>query len=312
MGKYVLQRVMYMMITLFLIVSITFLLLQLMPGTPFNDAKLTDAQKEIMETKYGLNDPLPMKYARYMINVMKGDFGNSFIYSNKPVMGMIKDRIKNSAIIGGQALLFGSVVGIMFGIVAALNRNKFWDHVTTIFAVLGVSIPLFVLGALMSFYIGVELELLPVVYSKEPGKMFLSTIMPTLAMSVFVISNIARFMRTELIEVLGTDYILLAKAKGLSRPVIIWKHALRNALIPIITIMGPMVVGLISGSTVIERIFAVPGLGNMLVNAINTNDYFVILAEATVFSAMFVFSVLIVDLLYGVVDPRIRVTGGGE
>ena len=312
MAKYIAQRVVYMLITLFLIVSITFLLLQFMPGSPFKDEKLTDEQKEILNEKYGLSDPLPVKYLRYMGNVVRLDFGVSFKYSNKPVADMISERVVNSARIGIQALIFGTFVGIMLGIIAALNRNSFWDHVTTVIAVMGVSIPGFVLGALIQQYFGVTLKILPVVYDKTPGRMFLSTIMPTFALSVFVISSIARFMRTELIEVLGTDYVLLAQAKGLSKPVVIWKHAIRNALIPVITIMGPMTVSLLVGGTVIERIFGVPGLGNMMVSAIQTNDYFVILAEATFFSTLFVTAILVVDILYGVVDPRIRVAGGGE
>jgi len=283
-----------------------------MPGSPFKDEKLTDEQKQILNEKYGLNDPLPVKYLRYMGNVIRLDFGVSFKYSNKPVSDMISERVVNSARIGIQALLFGTFVGIMLGIIAALNRNRFWDHVTTVIAVLGVSIPGFVLGALIQQYFGVTLKILPVVYDKAPGRMMLSTIMPTFALSVFVISSIARFMRTELIEVLGTDYVLLAQAKGLSKPVVIWKHAIRNALIPVITIMGPMTVSLLVGGTVIERIFGVPGLGNMMVTAIQTNDYFVILAEATFFSTLFVTAILVVDILYGVVDPRIRVAGGGE
>jgi len=283
-----------------------------MPGSPFKDEKLTDEQKEILNEKYGLSDPLPVKYLRYMGNVVRLDFGVSFKYSNKPVADMISERVVNSARIGIQALIFGTFVGIMLGIIAALNRNSFWDHVTTVIAVMGVSIPGFVLGALIQQYFGVTLKILPVVYDKTPGRMFLSTIMPTFALSVFVISSIARFMRTELIEVLGTDYVLLAQAKGLSKPVVIWKHAIRNALIPVITIMGPMTVSLLVGGTVIERIFGVPGLGNMMVSAIQTNDYFVILAEATFFSTLFVTAILVVDILYGVVDPRIRVAGGGE
>jgi len=284
------------------------MLLQYMPGSPFNDEKLTNEQRAILNEKYGLNDPIPVKYIRYLGKILRGDFGVSFKYSNKPVTDMILNRVKHSAIIGLQALVFGSIIGVLLGIVAALNRNSFWDHVTTLVAVLGVSIPSFVLAALLQQWFGVGLKILPVVYSTKPQEMFVSTWMPTFSLSVFVISTIARFMRTELIEVLNTDYVLLARAKGLSQPAVILRHAIRNAIIPIITIMGPMTVSLLVGGTVVERIFGVPGLGNMMVTAIQTNDFFVILAEATFFSALFVTAILIVDILYGIIDPRIRVT----
>jgi len=283
-----------------------------MPGSPFKDEKLTDEQKKILNDKYGLSDPLPIKYLRYMGKVAKLDFGVSFKYSNKPVTDMIAERVKHSAIVGAEALFLGTFIGIILGIAAALHRNGFWDHFATLIAVLGVSIPSFVFAALIQQWLGVELKVLPIIYETAPDKLFMSTIMPTIALSVGVIAGIARFMRTEMIEVLGSDYILLAQAKGLSKKTVIWKHAIRNALIPIITIMGPMTLGLLTGATVVERIFAVPGLGQMIVTAINTNDYFVILAEATIYSALFVVVILIVDILYGVIDPRIRVVGGGE
>jgi len=305
--RYIIERLFFVLLTVFLIVSLSFLLLQFMPGSPFNDEKLTDEQREILYEKYGLNDPIATQYARYMSNIMKGDFGQSFKF-NKPVTEMIIARVKVSGIIGFQALIFGAVVGIVLGAVAALKRNSFWDHFTTILAVVGVSIPSFVLGSLMQYYFSVKLRWLPVVYSKT----FVSTIMPTIALSLFVISSTARYMRTELIEVLNSDYILLSRAKGLSQPVIIAKHALRNALIPVITILGPMTVSILAGSTVIERIFGVPGLGNLIVTAIQTNDYFVILGEGTFYSLIFLTVILIVDILYGIIDPRIRLAGGDE
>lgn len=307
MTRYIIERILFVILTVFLIVSITFLLLQFMPGSPFNDEKLTDEQRTILYKKYGLDDPIPKQYVRYMANVMRGDFGESFKF-NKPVTEMIISRVKVSAIIGFQALLVGAFVGIFLGAVAALKRNSFWDHFTTVLAVIGVSIPSFVLGSLMQYYFAVKIRLLPVVYSKT----FISTIMPTVALSLFVVASTARYMRTELIEVLGSDYILLARAKGLARPVIIAKHALRNALIPVITILGPMTVSILAGSTVIERIFGVPGLGNMIVTAIQTNDYFVILGEGTFYSLIFLTVILIVDILYGIIDPRIRLAGGNE
>lgn len=309
MFTYILQRIAYLLVTLFFIVSITFILLQFMPGSPFNDAKLSSEQKAILNQKYGLADPLSVKYVRYLNNVLHGDLGTSFKYNNQSVSKMIQERIKPSALIAVQALVLGTVIGIILGAVAALKRNSAWDHLTTVLAVAGVSIPAFVIGSLMQYYLAVALRLVPVVYVDGD---FLSTILPTISLAFLVIASTAIYMRTELIEVLKSDFVLLARAKGLSPLTIVVRHAMQNALIPVITILGPLTVGLISGSTVVERIFGVPGLGNLMVTSIQTNDYFVILGEGLVFSLIFLIIMLVVDILYGIIDPRIRLTGDSE
>jgi len=306
--KYITQRVFYSILTLFLIVSLTFFLLQLMPGSPFNDEKLAPAQIEILNEAYGLNDSIPQQYVRYMNKAIHGDFGVSFKYNNRPVSEMIYSKLLLTSQIGFQALLFGTIVGIFLGIIAGLNRDRFLDHFTVVIAILGVSIPSFVMAALLQYWLGVEARILPVVYNKT----FLSTLMPSFSLALFVIASATRFMRTELVEILNSDFILLAKAKGLTRKAVIYKHALRNAMIPVITIVGPMTVSLLTGSTVVEKIFGVPGLGNMLVTAINTNDIFVIMGCATFYSAIFIIVIFIIDILYGIIDPRIRLTGGAK
>lgn len=309
MKKYVLVRILYMMIAIALIVSITFLLLQFMPGSPFNDLRLTPEQRVLLDEKFGLNDPIPVQYARYVSNLFHGDLGTSFIFNNQNVSDMIADRIVSSVKVGLQALLAGSVTGILLGIVAALKRNSFWDHLTTIIAVIGVSIPAFVIGSLMQYYLGVKLAWLPIIYDKNNA---MSTIMPTIALAFSVVATTAKYMRNELVDIINSDYILFARSKGLTGREVIWKHAVRNALIPVVTILGPMTVSLITGSTVVERIFSVPGLGNLLVTSIQNNDYFVILGEGLVFSLMFLSVVLVVDILYGLIDPRIRLAGGNQ
>lgn len=309
MFRYALQRILYGFVTLFLVVSLTFLLLQLLPGSPFNDAKLTDEQVAILNDKYGLDDPLPLQYARYMGGVIKGDFGTSFRYDNQPVFGMITGRLKYTVTIGLQALLLGTLVGILLGALAALKKGSLLDSLTILVAILGVSIPSYVLGTIMQFSLGVKLNLLPIVFVQGDP---ISSIMPTISLAFFVIASSARFMRTELVEVLGTDYVLLAQAKGLSRAQIVIRHAVRNALIPVITVVGPMTVTLLTGSTVIERIYGIPGIANLLVDAIMRNDYFVILGVATFYSMMFIFVLIVIDLLYGIIDPRIRLAGGAK
>ncbi|MCP8968305.1 oligopeptide ABC transporter permease [Ectobacillus ponti] len=307
MGRYTLQRFGYMIITLFLITTFTFFLMKLLPGSPLtNQEKLTPQQKEIILEKYGLNDPVPVQYARYMANLVQGDLGVSFKYDNRPVTEMIGTRIGPSAQLGFQALLVGTFLGILLGIVAALRNNTWADYGATVVSIIGISVPSFVFAALLQYYVGVKLQWLPVAFWKG----FEYTILPTISLAVSVTATIARFARTELLEVMHSEYILTAKAKGISKSVIIIKHALRNALIPIITILGPMTVNLMTGTLVIEKIFAVPGLGEQFVQSITLNDYTVIMGTTIFYSALFVIVIFIVDLLYGVVDPRIRLAGG--
>lgn len=309
MIRYTLQRLLFGFITLFLVVSLTFLLLQFMPGSPFNEEKLTEEQILIINEKYGLNDPIPVQYVNYMKKVFVGDLGVSFHYDSQEVSGLILSRVKHTVRVGAQSLVLGSLVGILLGAVAALKKDTIWDSLTILIAILGVSIPSFVIGTLLQFGIGVELNLLPVFYDEAVG---ISTIMPTIALAFTVVSTCARYMRTELVEVLGTDYILLARAKGLSRAQVVYKHAVRNALIPVITILGPLTIQLLTGSTVIERVFGIPGLGLMMIESVNTNDYFVTLGVSMFYSICYIVVIIIVDILYGIIDPRIRLAGGGK
>jgi len=308
MVRYILERLLIGFATLFIIVSVTFFLLKLLPGTPFKDDKLTDQQKEMLKEQYGLNEPLIIQYKNYMFKVMHGDFGTSFTYDNQPVSRLISQKIKYTTQIGIQSLVFGLFFGIPLGALAALKRNSFWDHFTIIVAIIGVSIPSFILGALLQLFVAVKLGWFTVAYEKT----FISTILPSFALSLFVISSTARFMRTELVEVLGSDYILLARSKGLTNAQVIFRHALKNALIPVITIVGPLMITLLTGSLVIEKIFGVPGVSFMLVEGVMRNDYFVILGVATFYSALYIIILIITDILYGIIDPRIRISGGDK
>lgn len=312
MFRYVMKRIMYMLITLFVVISVTFFLVRLLPGTPFNDQKLSSEQIAKLEAQYGLDQPVPVQYAKYLAGVAQGKLGTSFKYANQKVEDLIKGRIAPSAMLGVQSLIFGSFVGLILGIIAAIKRNTILDYLCTVIAILGVSVPAFVVAALLQYYVGMNSKIFTVTWGLPLGSDFryIWTVLPSLAMSVWTISTVARFTRTELVEVLNADYIITAKAKGLSRATVIVKHALRNALIPVITILGPLAAGLLTGSLVVERVFGVPGMGDLLVNAINTNDLFVISGVAILYSAFFISVILIVDILYGVIDPRIRIAGG--
>ena len=309
MIKYIAQRIFYMLITLVIIASFTFFLMKIIPGTPFaNIQKLSPAQQEIMFDKYGLNDPVPVQYANYMMNLLKGDLGVSFQFNNMAVTDIIGELIPASAQLGFQALIIGSIVGIILGVVSALYQNTWIDYSATFLAVLGKSIPSFVFAALLQYYLAVKAGLFPVMFWRG----WEYTILPTIALSIFPLAITARFMRTEMIEVLGSDYITLARAKGASSFEVSFKHALRNALIPVITVLGPMAVSLMTGSLVVEKIFSVPGIGEQFVKSINVNDYPLIMGTTLLFAAAFVVIILVVDILYGVIDPRIRVNGGGK
>jgi oligopeptide transport system permease protein len=309
MAKYLLKRVLYMLLTLFIIASLTFFLMKIIPGTPFASAnKLSPAQLEIMKAKYGLDQPVPVQYAKYIGNLLQGDLGVSFQFNNRSVTDMIVGRLGPSAQLGAQAMILGTIVGILLGIFAALRQNTWVDYSSTFIAVLGKSIPNFVFAGLLQYYIGVKLGWFPVLFWRG----FEYTILPTIALSMLPIAIAARFMRTEMIEVLGSDYIMLAKAKGASFFEIAFKHALRNALIPLVTVLGPLAISLMTGSLVIEKIFAIPGLGEQFVASITLNDYPVIMGTTILFAALFVFIILVVDILYGIIDPRIRLSGGNK
>ncbi|UXR78871.1 MULTISPECIES: oligopeptide ABC transporter permease [unclassified Staphylococcus] len=306
MLKYTLKRLLYMVISLVIIISITFFLMKLMPGSPFNDEKLSEEQKIVLNEKYGLNDPLPVQYANYMANVVKGDFGNSFQYDGQPVWDLIQPRLIPSFQMGLIAMVIGVVLGVVLGVIAATRQNTWVDYLATLISVIAISVPSFVLAVLLQYLFAVKLQWFPVA-----GWEGVSTaVLPSLALSAVVLATVARYIRAEMIEVLSSDYILLARAKGNSTYAVLFKHALRNALIPVVTILVPMLASILTGTLTIENIFGVPGLGDQFVRSITTNDFSVIMAITLLFSTLFIVSIFLVDVLYGLIDPRIRVQGG--
>ena len=310
MTKYVLKRVAISAVTLLVILFVLYLMLEFMPGTPFNDEKLTDAQRLIIETKYGLNRPFLVRFVDYVVMMLRGDLGVSYsIQKNMPISQMLDARLWVSIRLGLQAIIGGVPVGIVLGIVSALKKNTWIDTLTSVFAVLGVSIPNFLFAMLFILLFSKTLNWLPSIFMLQ--KPFVSSIMPTIALSLFSIAQIARFTRSEMVDVLGSEYMLLAQSKGLSRPILIFRHALRNTLIPVITVMAPLIVGVMTGSLVIEKMFSIPGIGQLLTMGIQANDYNVVMACAFIYSLLYVIVMFAVDLLYGVIDPRIRLVKGG-
>ena len=296
-----------MLVTLFVIVSITFFLMQLLPGTPFtNPEKLTEQQMTILNAKYGLDQPVGIQYIRYLGNLVQGDLGYSFQHEGRTVSSMISDRIGPSAFIGLQALVFGAIIGLILGIISALRHNSVFDYGSVAIAVIGMSIPSFVFAALLQYYVGVKLEWLPVALWEG----YSSTILPSFALSVTVTATVARFIRSEMLEVLGQDYVITARAKGMTENQVIVKHVIRNALIPVVTMLGPLAVSIMTGTLVIEKIFSVPGLGEQFTLSILVLDYSVIMGITIFYSALFIFVVFLVDIIYGFLDPRITYNEG--
>ncbi|WP_117170885.1 oligopeptide ABC transporter permease [Paraliobacillus sediminis] len=309
MAKYILQRLGYMLATLIIIATFSFILMKMLPGSPLTaEQKVTEAQREIILDKYGLNDPVPIQYLRYMGNLAQGDLGISFQMKNQPVTDILLSRIPVSAQLGIQALLIGTFLGMLLGLVAAIRNNSWMDYSANIISVIGISIPSFIFAGLMQYFIGVRLGLLPVAFWGT----FQQTIMPTIALAIFPMAISARFLRTEMIEVLGSDYIVTARAKGVTKAGILFKHGLRNALIPLVTVMGPMAVSLMTGTLVIEQIFSIPGIGEQFVRSIMTNDFSIIMGTTLFFAFFFIFIILVIDILYGIIDPRIRLAGGKD
>ena len=310
MKKYIFRRVMISIATLLVIVLVLFLLMDLMPGTPFNDEKLSEAQIAMLYAKYGLDKPLLVRFFLYLKNMLSGDLGVSYaINKNFPISEMIKGRLGISLAVGAMAMIFGTIMGLILGIVAALNHNTWIDNLCSVISVIGVSVPSYVCALLLCYYVAYKLKLLPILYNQTMP--FKSLILPALALAVSPAANVARFTRSEMIDVLNSDYILLVQSKGVKQYRMIIRHALRNTLIPIITVTGPLLVNLLTGSSVIERIFGIPGIGLLMISGIQQNDYNVTLACSFIYSVMYIAVMLVVDILYGVIDPRIRVSKEG-
>ena len=310
MRRYIGKRLLISIGTLFVVILVLFVLLQYMPGSPFNDEKLTNDQRAVLYEKYGLDQPIIVQFGKYVLNMLKGDFGVSYTISkNTPISQLLQTRLPISLRIGGQAVLLGALIGLILGIVAAIKHGTFWDTLSTVISVLGVSVPSYVFALALAYVFGYELRWLPLLYSNDLPLQ--SSVLPTIALCMFTIASIARFTRSEMLEVLGSDYILLAESKGVYGPKLIFRHVLRNALIPIVTVLAPLIVGLMTGSLVVEKIFSIPGIGSLLVTAIQSNDYNVVIVLSFIYSAMYIGIMLVVDILYGVIDPRIRLSKEG-
>lgn len=307
MFKYILKRIALLFVTLFFIVTITFISMALMPGNPYNNDKLSAADVASLDHQYGFDQPVLVQYKDYLANLVHGDMGSSFVYKDK-VSNIISKRYPISFQLGIISVIVGTILGIGLGIIAALRRNTFADYFATVIAVLGVSFPSFVLAAYAQYYLALKLGLFPV--SFMAGGPIERLILPVLSLSVFAIAQVARVTRTEMVEISSANFINLARAKGVKVHDVNFKHAFRNTLISILTVLGPLTVSLTTGSFVVERIYGIPGIGDVLVGAVLGKDIFLVTGVTLLISFQILLMYLIVDILYAIVDPRIRINGG--
>jgi oligopeptide transport system permease protein len=302
--KYILKRFTISLITIWVLTTIVFFLIRVLPGDPFTSDKTTPQIKASMMKYYGLDKPVYVQYAKYIKNLLQGDMGYSLKFKNRTVNQVIINAFPNSAELGIRALMIAIPIGILLGIISALNHNKAWDYGSMIIAVIGVSVPSFIIGGLLQYVFAIKLKWLPVAQWKG----FEYTILPSVALALGTLALVARLMRASMLEVTGQDYILTAEAKGLPIYKIVWKHQIRNAILPVVTVLGPIAAALITGTFVIEQIFAIPGLGKHYVNGIQSLDYTLVLGLTIFYGAFVIMLNFIVDIIYGFVDPRIRAT----
>ena len=302
MLKYIGKRFLTSLFTIWVVITLTFFLMRLMPGGPFDGDKLTPQIKANMEAKYGIDKPLSEQYITYMKNLVQGDLGESMVFEGRGVADTIGKSFPASGKLGIVAVITALVGGILLGVLAALKNGRWPDRVVVFVATLCITIPSFVIGAVLIYVLAVYFELLPATGFGS----WQNYIMPCMALSAASLSFITRLTRSKLIDVLKSDYIRTAKAKGLSKGTVIFKHALRNSLIPIVTYVGPLTASILTGGFVTEKIFAIPGLGNEFVQSVTNRDYSMLLGVTIFYCTMLIFFTFFVDILYVLIDPRIK------
>lgn len=303
MLKYILKRVGLAIVTIWAVATLTFFLMNLVPGGPFLSEKaVSPAAMAALEAKYGLDKPLGEQYITYMTDALHGDFGDSLKQRGRSVMSIILTKFPVSAKVGGVAIIVSLCLGVPLGCFAAIHRGKFLDNFISVIATCGIAVPSFVICTVLMYFLGVNLKLLPT-YGLTSWKHY---IMPVISLSFYPTAYIMRLMRSSMLDVLGQDYMRTAKAKGVSEQKRIFKHALRNAILPVITYLGPMIAYTLTGSFVVEKIFTIPGLGGEFIGSINSRDYTVIMGTTIFLATIIVIMNVVVDIIYKLVDPRIK------
>ena len=303
MLKYIAKRIGLAIVTIWVVATITFFLMNMVPGGPFLSEKAISPQATAaLEAKYGLDKPLSQQYLTYIWDALHGDFGDSLKQRGRTVMDIISTKFPVSARVGGISVLVALTLGIPLGCIAALKRGKFLDSLISVVATCGIAVPSFVICTVLLYFFGVKLGVLPTL-GIGTWKHY---IMPVMALSFYPTAYIMRLMRSSMLDVLGQDYMRTAKAKGVSGFVSLFKHALRNAILPVVTYVGPMLAYTVTGSFVVEKIFTIPGLGGEFIRAINGRDYTLIMGTTIFLATLIIVMNVAVDIVYKIVDPRIK------
>lgn len=304
MAKYIVKRIGMAFITILIIATLTFLLMNAVPGSPFmTERGTTPEQMAVLKEKYGLDKPLPIQLKNYLVQFAKGDMGTSIkMQKNRPVKQIIMDKLPISSKVGLIAVIWAVIVGIILGCIAAFNRGKPIDSILRIVSTAGVAVPGFVIASILLVLFGVKFPILPT----SGLDSWQAYIMPCFALGFYPMCYIARLTRSSMLDVIHQDYIRTAKAKGLGWRKIVFKHALRNSLIPVVTYMGPLIAYVLTGGFVVETVFSIPGLGRYFVQSILARDYPIIMGTTILLATLLVFMMVVVDIVYKIVDPRIQ------
>ena len=303
MLKYILKRILLAIVTIWAVATLTFFLMNMGPGGPFLSEKAISPQATAaLEAKYGLDKPLWQQYLTYMAGASHGDFGDSLKQRGRTVMDIITMKFPVSARVGGVSVLVALLLGVPLGCIAALKRGKFLDNLISVVSTCGIAVPSFVICTLLLYFFGVRLQILPTM-GLTSWKHY---VMPVMALAFYPTAYIMRLMRSSMLDVLGQDYMRTAKAKGLAGGKILFKHALRNAILPVITYVGPLLAYTVTGSFVVEKIFTIPGLGGEFISAINGRDYTLIMGTTIFLATLIILMNVVVDIVYKIVDPRIK------
>ena len=301
-SRYIVKRILLALVRLFAIITITYFLMNLMPGDPFMSEKASEENRAILIAKYGLDQPVYVQYGKYLTNLLHGDMGTSYVLQKgRAVKDIIFESFQVSMSLGVRALLLAIVCGIILGCIAGLCKDKLPDAVIRVLSSVGISMPGYVIASGLMILLAVNLKVLPVNYNKPGG-----WLMPMLTLAIYPTSYLTRLTRASILEVMNQDYLRTERAKGMSEFVVVFIHALKNSLIPVITYLGPLTASILTGGFVAESVFSVPGLGRYFVSSISSRDYTMIMGVTIFYSALIVFMNLICDILYKIVDPRIQ------
>lgn len=306
MGNYFIRRLIGLVPTLLIIITISFFIIRLAPGGPFDAERQPPEQVlENIEAKFHLDEPVIVQYLRYMGDILQGDLGPSYRYQDHDVNFYIFSSLPDSLFLGVMALIIAIVFGLMAGIISGLKQNTWADYVSMSIAIVGISIPLFVIGPVLMYVFALKLHWLPTSGWITGRFGWKTLIMPVITLSLPYFANVARLSRASVLEVIRSDYIRTARAKGLKESVVIWKHTMKGAMLPVVSYLGPAFAGIVTGSVVVEQIFRIPGLGKFFVQSAFNRDYTLIMGTVIVYSIILVLMNFLVDLLYALLDPRV-------